>query len=40
MAGIIRWLVTAEIVENDNDVEMGTNYVGTVKEEFLSSYLV
>jgi hypothetical protein len=40
MAGIIRRLVAAEIVENDNDVEMGTNNVGAVKEEFLSSYLV
>ncbi len=38
MAGI-RQLAVAEMVENDNDKEMGTN-VGTVKGEFLSSYFV
>jgi hypothetical protein len=36
MAGI-RWLVAAEMVENDNDAEMGTN-MGMVKGELLSSY--
>jgi len=38
MAGIRR-LVSAEMVENDNDAEMGT-HAGAVEEELLSSYFV
>ena len=38
LAGI-RWLVATEMVENDNDADMGTN-AGRVKGGFLFSYFV
>ena len=38
LAGI-RWLVATEMVENDNDANMGTN-TGRVKGGFLFSYFV
>ena len=35
----IRRLVATEMVENDNDADMGTN-AGRIKREFLYSYFV